>query len=125
MAFWPLSHQWLIYITCASPPHITSIVFSFCSSLGLPLCSSLEWHHSCLDVPNCSGGVQNNSRLIYPHSIPLSPSFSSGLSQGQEFRVVCLPRIEQKTSDGQLWGTIVGSGVPTGLGGFTDAHGCL
>lgn len=30
--------------------------------------------------------------------------------------MVCLPRIEQKTSDGQLWGAIVGSGVPTGSG---------
>lgn len=26
--------------------------------------------------------------------------------------MVCLPRIEQKISDGQLWGAIVGSGVP-------------
>lgn len=55
---------------------------------------------------------------------PLSPSFSGGLSQGQEFRVVCLPRIEQ-ISDGQLWGAIVGSGVPGLDWGFTDARGCL
>lgn len=88
------------------------IVFSFCPSLGLPLCSSLERLHLCLVVPSCSVGVQKNSRLIYPPPHPLSPSFSSGLSEGQEFRVVCLPRIEQKTSDGQLWGAFVGSGVP-------------
>lgn len=81
-----------------------TIVFQFGMAPLLSLCSELlRWSPKKFqaDLP--------------PHN-SFIPSFSSGLSQGQEFRVVCLPRIEQKTSDRQLWGAIVGSGVPTGSG---------
>lgn len=62
-----------------------------------------------------------NSRLICL-SLPLSPSFSCGLSQGQEFRVDCLPEIDHMTSDRQLWGVIVDSGEPKLNRGFTAAY---
>lgn len=81
-----------------------TIVFQFGMAPLMSLCSELlRWSPKKFQAD------------LHPHN-SFIPSFSSGLSQGQEFRVVCLPRIEQKTSDRQLWGAIVGSGVPTGLG---------
>lgn len=77
------------------------IVFQFGMAPFVSLCSELLQKKFQADLP--------------PHN-SFIPSFSGGLSQGQEFRVVCLPRIEQKTSDRQLWGAIVGPGVPTGSG---------
>lgn len=67
---------------------------------------------------------KKNSRQIYlsppppPPPSPLSPSFSDGLSQGQEFRVVCLP--QNRAED--IWWTAVGCDcglrcAPTGSGG--------
>lgn len=103
-ALWPLSYWGVIYITdCASPPGITSIVFLFHPSLSWLLCSSLEWHHSCLGFPSPKK-FQADLSLSSPPPSPLSLSFSDGLSQGQEFRVVCLP--QNRAED--IWWTAVG-----------------
>lgn len=127
-ALWPLSYRGVIYITdCASPPGITSIVFLFHPSLSWLLCSSLEWHHSCLGFPSPKK-IQADLSLSSPPPSPLSLSFSDGLSQGQEFRVVCLP---QNRAEDIWWTAVVCDWglrcAPTGSegGGFTDACGCL
>lgn len=118
-ALWPLSYRGVIYITdCASPPGITSIVFLFHPSLSWLLCSSLERHHSCLGFPSPKK-FQSDLSLSSPPPSPLSPSFSDGLSQGQEFRVVCLP--QNRAED--IWWTAVGCDcglrcAPTGSGGI-------
>lgn len=114
----------LYHRSCISPLHNLNcflllsisqftIVFQFgMAPLGSRFSELLRW--SPKKIPGWS---------ISPQS--LSPSFSGGLSQGQEFRVVCLPRIEQKISDGQLWGAIVGSDVPRLDCGTDWRCGCL
>lgn len=112
-ALWPLSYRGVIYITvCASPPGITSIVFLFHPSLSWLLCSSLEWHRSCLGfpspkkIPGRSTSLSPPLQVLYPRLSPMDYLRDRNL----EWSVS--PRIEQKISDGQLWGAIVGSVVP-------------
>lgn len=141
LTFWPHRPHVSVVLRPPSPHGLLALIpsrddlyhSSICTSHTLD-CFLLDWFTIVFQFgmaplgsrcfPSCSGGVQKNSGLIYPPH-PLSPSFSGGLSQGQEFRVVCLPRIELEISDGQLWGAPVALGYPDLIWGFSDVPGCL